>query len=226
MLVSGLRAPLPAGLWEGVFGVGAVWFGGQALRARRGPVTSPWRCRHAAPHLVECAAMVYMFLLLPAAAVAKSAAGAMGATAVSPAASRFSFLALLMAVFLLGYVIWLGDRLMLRRPALALAAQPLAAPPLAAQPPPASVLATVSSATAATVSAAAAATVSAAAAATPAAATTPASASAGTATALAAAAVPAACHATTAPRYLAPRCALLCKAAMGMTMGYMLILML
>jgi hypothetical protein len=193
MLVSGLRAPLPAGLWEGVFGVGAVWFGGQALRARRGPVTSPWRCLHAAPHLVECVAMVYMFLLLPAAVVIKNAAGAM---AVSPAESRFSFLALLMAVFLLGYVIWLGDRLMLRRPSLALAAQPLAA-----QPPPASVLAVPSGAPTST--------------------STSATASAAAAT------IPAACHAA-APgtRYLAPRCALLCKAAMGMTMGYMLILML
>jgi Domain of unknown function (DUF5134) len=191
MLVSGLRAPLPAGLWEGVFGVGAVWFGAQALRARRGPATSPWRCLHATPHLVECIAMVYMFLLLPAAVVARSAIGQVGAMAVSPTESRFSFLALLMAVFLLGYVIWLGDRLMLRSPALA------------AQPPPAPALVTVPSAAATS-------------------AVTPATVSA--------AVTPDACHAchaaAPAARYLAPRCALLCKAAMGMTMGYMLILML
>jgi hypothetical protein len=205
MLVSGLRVPLPTGLWEGVFGVGAVWFGAQALRARRGPVTSPWRCLHAAPHLVECAAMVYMFLLLPAAVVVKSAAGGIDAMAVSPAESRFSFLALLMAVVLLGYVIWLGDRLMLRSPALAFAAQPPAANALAALP---SGAATVpSGATSASVAATA----------TPVAAAAPASASPAAAVCRAAAA---------APRYLAPRCALLCKAAMGMTMGYMLILML
>jgi hypothetical protein len=141
MLVAGLRTPLPAGLWEGVFGVGAVWFGAQTLRAPRGPATSPWRCLHAAPHLVECVAMVYMFLLLPAAVAIKSTGGAMGAMAISPAESRFSFLALLMAVFLLGYVIWLGDRLMLRTPALAFAAQPFAA-----QPSTASALAAVPSA--------------------------------------------------------------------------------
>ena len=210
MLVSGLRAPLPTGLWEGVFGAGAVWFGAQALRARRGPVTSPWRCLHAAPHLFECVAMVYMFLLLPAAVVIKSAAGRMGAMAVSSAGSRFSFLALLMAVFLLGYVIWLGDRLMPRSPALALAAQPPAASALVAVPS----------------GAAAAATASAAAASTSATATASATASAA-ATASASATAPAACHAAApAPRCLAPRCALLCKAAMGMTMGYMLILML
>lgn len=64
----------------------------------------------------------------------------------SPNGSRFSFLALLMALFLLGYVVWLGDRLTAR----------------------------------------------------------------------------------TAPGrpHLAPRCAALCKIAMGITMGYMLILML
>ena len=242
MLVSGLRTPLPAGLWEGVFGVGAVWFGAQALRARRGPVTSPWRCLHATPHLVECGAMIYMFLLLPAAVVIKNGAGAMGALAVSPAASRFSFLALLMAVFLLGYVIWLADRLMLRSPAVTPAApplaaqlpvaQPLAAWPLVAQPPVASVLATVLSGT--PTSASTSATPSAAAATAPAAATIPDAATIPpAATAPAAATIPAvttapaACHAATvAPLYLAPRCALLCKAAMGMTMGYMLILML
>jgi len=201
MLVSGLRAPLPTGLWEGVFGAGAVWFGAQALRARRGPVTSPWRCLHAAPHLVECVAMVYMFLLLPAAVVIKSAAGRMGAMAVSSAGSRFSFLALLMAVFLLGYVIWLGDRLMPRSPALALAAQPPAASALVAVPSGAATSASTSATASATASAAA--------------------------TASASATAPAACHAAApAPRCLAPRCALLCKAAMGMTMGYMLILML
>ncbi len=198
MLVSGLRTPLPTGLWTGVFGVGAVWFGAQALRARRGRATSPWRCLHAAPHLVECVAMVYMFLLLPAAVVVKTAAGEMGTMALSPAESRFSFLALLMAVFLLGYVVWLGDRLLPRSPALAFAA---------ARPSPANALTTVPPGA---VPSAAPTSVTASVAAAPAAATTP-----------------PACHAaTSAPRYLAPRCALLCKAAMGMTMGYMLILML
>ena len=63
MLETNLRT-LPAGMWEGVFAVGAAWFGWRTLRARRGAAPSPWRCLHAAPHLVECAAMLYMFLLL------------------------------------------------------------------------------------------------------------------------------------------------------------------
>jgi hypothetical protein len=118
MLVSGLRT-LPATMWEGVFAAGALWFGGQALRSRRGAAAGSWRCLHAAPHLVECAAMLYMFLLLPASAVTRTAVG-MGAMA----ASRFSFLALPMALFLLGYVVYLGDRLTVRTPALAPAGYP------------------------------------------------------------------------------------------------------
>jgi Domain of unknown function (DUF5134) len=80
MLVTGLRT-LPATIWTGVFGACGAWFGYQTLRARRGGAASPWRCPHPAPHLVECAAMLYMLLALPAA----------GAP-----------LALLLALFLLG----------------------------------------------------------------------------------------------------------------------------
>lgn len=180
MLVSGLRT-LPATMWEVVFAAGAMWFGGQTLRARRGARPAPWRCLHAAPHLVECAAMLYMFLLLPASAVTRGTAGmdAMSAMSTSWVASRFSFLALPMALFLLGYVVWLGDRLTVPAAALApLAGQRLGtAPPMSGSAAPAS----------------------------------------------------ADCADTgTGPgrRYLAPRCAVLCKIAMGITMGYMLILML
>ncbi len=158
MLVAGLRT-LPAGMWEGVFAAGAAWFGWQTLRSRRGAPLSSWRCLHAAPHLVECAAMLYMFLLLPASAVKRTAVG-MAAMTASPNGSRFSFLALLMALFLLGYVVWLGDRLTVHAPALALAGQRPDTDPVPGR------------------------------------------------------------------RYLAPRCAVLCKIAMGITMGYMLILML
>lgn len=168
MLVSGLRT-LPAGMWAGVFAAGAAWFGWLTLKARRAATaTSPWRCLHAAPHLVECAAMVYMFLLLPtsasasasAAAAVKGAAAGMNAMTISPNESRLSFLPLLLALFLLGYVVWLGDRL----------TGPAPAPGSGA------------------------------------------------------------CSGVAGyghgPQKLAPRCAVLCKIAMGITMGYMLVLML
>ena len=89
MLVSGLRT-LPSAIWEVVFAAGAAWFGYHMLRARRGAQPSPWRSSHPLPHLVECGAMVFMFLILPASAAGTS----MTMTATE---SRFSFLTLPLA---------------------------------------------------------------------------------------------------------------------------------
>ena len=143
-------------------------------RARRGAAASPWRCLHATPHLVECAAMVYMFVLPP---------GPFG----SPAGSRFSFLSLPLALFLLGYVVWLGDRLAVRAPALALRLP-------GQRPAVPAYLAAARYETSASP---------------------------------AAGASPVSCVGAASGRpLLAPRCAVLCKIAMGVTMGYMLIMML
>ena len=160
MLVSGLRT-LPSAIWEVVFAAAAVWFGYRMLQARRGAQSSPWRSSHPLPHLVECAAMVFMFLILPA-----TAAG--GGMAMTAAESRFSFLTLPLAVYLFGYVVWLGDRVTLHVPALAIAA--------------------------------------------PAGDTRP--------------AIGSGSGFVATQSYLAPRCAAMCKITMGITMGYMLILML
>jgi hypothetical protein len=167
MLVSGLRT-LPSAIWEVVFAAAAVWFGYRMLQARRGAQSSPWRSSHPLPHLVECAAMVFMFLILPAAAGAATSSVSMTMTATE---SRFSFLTLPLAVYLFGYVVWLGDRVTLHAPALALATAPASAGPRPGYG----------------------------------------SGSPG----------PEAAH-----PYLAPRCAAICKITMGITMGYMLILML
>ena len=122
MLVSGLRT-LPSTIWEVVFAAAAVWFGYRMLQRRRGAQPSPWRSSHPLPHLVECAAMVFMFLILPASAAAAGTSMTMTATE-----SRFSFLTLPLALYLLGYVVWLGDRVTLRAPALALATAPGGSP--------------------------------------------------------------------------------------------------
>jgi Domain of unknown function (DUF5134) len=186
MLAADLRI-VPTSLWEAVFGAGAAWFGCQLLRIRRGPPGSPWRCLHPAPHLMECAAMLYMFLVLPPALAGRSAVAGMGGMAASAIQSRFSFLALLLAVFMFGYVARVADRLTIRAPALAL--------PAASDVPAASQALPTA------------------------------------ADSLSPADVPApgGC-ATVGSRpgrpYLAPRRAALCKIAMGITMGYMLILML
>jgi Domain of unknown function (DUF5134) len=171
MLVSGLRT-LPSTIWEAVFAAGAAWFGYRMLQARRGARLSPWRTSHPLPHLVECGAMVFMFLILPASAPVEGTAGGVSMT-MTATESRFSFLTLPLALFLFGYVVWLGDRVTVYAPALATAtgdARPAAGSGFAA---------------------------------TPAAPATPAT-----------------------PSYLAPRCAVMCKITMGITMGYMLILML
>ena len=64
MLVTGLRFG-PAGAWEAVFAAAAGWFGWRFVRLRRGARVSPWRCPQPVPHLVECGAMVYMYLAVP-----------------------------------------------------------------------------------------------------------------------------------------------------------------
>ena len=176
MLASGLRT-LPSATWEVVFAAAAAWFGYGMLRARRGAQPSPWRSSHPLPHLVECAAMVFMFLILPASAAAAGATSATSATSatngmsmtMTATESRFSFLTLPLALYLLGYVVWLGDRVTLHAPALALA--------------------------------------------------TPAGPGGGSSGSGSPAPEP-------ARPYLAPRCAAICKITMGITMGYMLILML
>ena len=122
MLVSGLRT-LPSAIWEVVFAAAAAWFGYRMLQARHGAQPSPWRSSHPLPHLVECAAMVFMFLILPASAAVEATSGGM-TMSMTATESRFSFLTLPLALFLFGYVVWLGDRVTMHAPALALAPAP------------------------------------------------------------------------------------------------------
>jgi hypothetical protein len=155
MLASTLRFGA-SGVWIAVFAAGAAWFGWQALQVRDRATATAWLCPEPVPHLLECGAMLYMFLALPRVRPAGSAMS-MGAPG-----SRLSVLPLLLALFMIGYVMRLADRVPLRvlapAPASAAEARPAAA---------------------------------------------------------------AACA-----RVLAPRCAMLCKIAMGVTMAYMLVLML
>jgi Domain of unknown function (DUF5134) len=95
--------PIPVTAWRAVFTAAAGWFAWQAIRAGRA------RCAHPA-HAVECAAMVYM--LLPVGSWPSSHAPQMampgmsqGTTIGNPA------LTLVLALFMLGYVLWAIDRL-------------------------------------------------------------------------------------------------------------------
>jgi hypothetical protein len=113
MLAGALRV-LPAGIWEVVFAGAVAWFGWQMMAARRGAPASPWRCAHPLPHLVESGAMVYMLAVLHGPARPGPASpAAMGAMAGMAVPRSFSVLALALALFTFGYVMWLGDRLTL-----------------------------------------------------------------------------------------------------------------
>jgi uncharacterized protein DUF5134 len=113
---------LPSSAWAMVFGAAGIWFAASAIRARTTSL-SPWQCRFPVPHLVECMAMLYMLLAVPAGprtpGIAMPGMAAPGAAPGSPA------LALVLALFMLGYLLWTTDRLASRaQGAAALAATP------------------------------------------------------------------------------------------------------
>ncbi len=186
MLVTGLRFG-SAGLWEAVFAASAGWFGWRFVQVRRGVPLSQWRCPQPGPHLVECGAMLYMYLAVPALAVA--AGSAAGPMAMPAGGARLSVLSLALALFMLGYVVRVSDRLTTRVPALAVAVP--AGVPAASGPRESGA---------------------------PMSATEPESAGG--------ASLGGCAGGGRGDTYLAPRCAAMCKIAMGITMGYVLILLL
>ena len=108
MLVPQL-ALLPAAAWMVGFGTGAAWFGARALRSRDQSRFS-WQCRYPVPHLIECIAMLYMLLAVHG---AQQGTGmgmpGMGTSPSSPAG--FPALAVVLALFMLGYIMWTTDQL-------------------------------------------------------------------------------------------------------------------
>ena len=112
MLVPRLSV-LPDGAWIAVFGVAAAWFGWRTMRTRGPAAAAISPSRYPAPHLIECAAMLYMLLPVrdphPAHAGAGVAMAGMGVSA-GPSGS-FPALAIVLALFMLGYMVWTTDRL-------------------------------------------------------------------------------------------------------------------
>jgi hypothetical protein len=92
--------------WVVVFTGATSWFAWQAIRTRMTPRRRKWQCSHPAPHAVESAAMVYM--LWPTRPVVHSPAMAM--TGMSGHASNPA-LALVLTLFLAGYILWTTDQL-------------------------------------------------------------------------------------------------------------------
>lgn len=108
MLVPQLNL-LPGTLWMAVFGTGAAWFGACALRSRNHSRFS-WQCRYPVPHLIECVAMLYMLLAVRGAqhGTGMTMPG-MNPSSAGPAG--FPALAVVLALFMLGYIVWTTDQL-------------------------------------------------------------------------------------------------------------------
>lgn len=112
MLLPGL-SPLPATAWEAVFAVAAVWFACQAVRSRirQHAAGSRWRCSHPVPHLVESVAMVYMLAVLPGSWPGRAMAMPGMGGGQAAAGGSFPALAVILALFMIGYVLWTADQL-------------------------------------------------------------------------------------------------------------------
>ena len=112
MLVPRLNV-LPDSAWAAVFGIAAAWFGWHAVRTRGLVTAAGPPSRFPVPHLIECVAMLYMLLAVhgprPAHGGMGTAMAGMGVSA-GPAGS-FPALAVVLALFMLGYIVWTTDRL-------------------------------------------------------------------------------------------------------------------
>jgi Domain of unknown function (DUF5134) len=125
--MAGMMVPrlssLRAGVWEAVFAASAAWFAWQAARARRGGGAGSWRCLYPVPHLIESAAMVYMLLAVPGSRSGSGPAAPLGGIGGSSGAGGpFPGLGFVLALFMIGYVVWTADRLTSLAPARAAAA--------------------------------------------------------------------------------------------------------
>jgi hypothetical protein len=119
-------SPVPGTIWRAVFAAAAAWFAWQAIRARSGRPRG-WRCAHPAPHAVECAAMIYM--LLPAGSRPSGRGPGMAMPGMNGAgAAGNPALTLVLALFMLGYILWTIDRLASPSPAAAATPAHSAAP--------------------------------------------------------------------------------------------------
>jgi hypothetical protein len=115
-------ATLPNPVWEVIFAGGAAWFAWRSVKLRRVSFLRPRGqcCEYPVPHLVDCLAMLYVLW-----AVRVTGPGAaLGAGGMSAMAGgvRLPALALVLALCVCGYVVWLGDRIQLLTPAAITAA--------------------------------------------------------------------------------------------------------
>jgi hypothetical protein len=117
--------PVPVTAWRAVFAAAAAWFAWQAIRPGRRAGGA--RGTHPAAHAVECAAMIYM--LLPVGSWPSGHGPGMAMPGMSQDTTTGNpALTLVLALFMLGYLLWAIDRLahLARTPAPATAPAPTA----------------------------------------------------------------------------------------------------
>jgi hypothetical protein len=107
MLASSLTT-LPDSAWEAVFGLLTAWFAYRVVRDAQANGVRALAGGHCAPHLVHAAAMLYMFLALAAPA---SGGGMSGMGGSGMQTLEYPTLALAFALVLVGYSIWDIDQL-------------------------------------------------------------------------------------------------------------------
>lgn len=103
-------SPVPDVAWSAVFASAAAWFTWQVARVSVRHRAGRWSCVHPAPHVVECAAMMYM--LVPSRSVGHATGMAMPGMSVPPSANPA--VAFLLALFMLGYIAWTADQVTAR----------------------------------------------------------------------------------------------------------------
>jgi len=100
--------PVPVTAWRAVFAAATAWFAWRAIRPGRRSRGA--RCTHPAAHAAECAAMIYM--LLPVGSWPSSRGPGMAMPGMSQDTTTGNpALTLVLALFLLGYILWAIDRL-------------------------------------------------------------------------------------------------------------------
>jgi hypothetical protein len=108
MLVPRL-SPVPNVTWAWVFAVAAVWLAGRIVTVSRQAGSARIAQAHYAPHLVMSVAMIYMGVTYSGPARGGPAISGMGSGA--GAGAHFPLGALLLALFVFGYAVWLTDQL-------------------------------------------------------------------------------------------------------------------
>jgi hypothetical protein len=137
MLTASLTT-LPNTVWEVIFGLMTAWFAWRVWRDASANGVRALAGGHCAPHLVHSGAMLYMFLALAAPAAGGSGMAGMGGSSGSAMQTlEYPTLAFVFALILVGYSAWDLDYLSGRRYGLAGAGVSLARVPAMAGAEPA-----------------------------------------------------------------------------------------